>query len=190
MRRLATFLVPIALILVGAGCAPTAPVAELPTTPPSPVMEKKDEAMMAPKEDTVMEKKDEAMMAPKKDAAMAPKEDAMMAPKANPYYIAYTADGVAKAQAEGRPVVLYFFAAWCPICVAEDPKIKAWVEAASVPVAGFRVDYDQEKELKARYKIPYQHTTVFLNAQGEEVERFTGPKSQVDFEAAFARAAK
>lgn len=162
------------ILLVGQGCALLAPPVDLPTAPPAAdVMEKKDEGAMEPTED-----------------AMAPKEDgAMMGAALDPYYIAYSEAQAAAALKEGRATVLYFWAAWCPVCKAEEPKLKAWIEGSDLPIAGFRVNYDTETALKAKYKIPYQHTTVFLNAKGEEVERFSGPVDEAAFMAALRKAA-
>lgn len=98
-----------------------------------------------------------------------------------PYYIAYSAEAAAQARAEGRPVVYYFWAAWCPVCRADEPVIKARIEGSGLPIAGFRVNFDAQTDLKARYKIPYQHTTVFLNAEGEEVARLSGPVGDAEF---------
>lgn len=107
-----------------------------------------------------------------------------------PYYVAYSADAVAKAVAERRPVVLYFWASWCPICRADEPLIKARIESSGLPISGFRVNFDVEKELKAKYGVPYQHTTVILFPDGTEAERFTGPVDDATFVAALEGAAK
>lgn len=106
-----------------------------------------------------------------------------------PYYIAYTAEGAAKARAEGRVTLLYFWASWCPICREEEPKIKTWVEGSGLPVAGFRVNFDIETELKQQYRVAYQHTTIILNARGEETARFTGPTTEAELTAALRAAA-
>jgi thiol-disulfide isomerase/thioredoxin len=107
-----------------------------------------------------------------------------------PYYVAYSADGAAKANAERRPVVLYFWASWCPICRADEPLIKQRIEASGMPIAGFRVNFDTEKELKTKYGVPYQHTTIILFPDGTESERFTGPVDEATFFTALAAAAK
>jgi thiol-disulfide isomerase/thioredoxin len=201
-KTYALALAAVSLILVGQGCAPIAPPAELPTAPPTAdVMEKKDDAMI-PKDDAMMEK-EEGGMEPKGDAmmekeggggAMMTEDEAeiakdLTAPAVNPYYIAYSAKAAQDAAADGYATVLYFYAPWCPICRAEEPKLKGWIETSNLPIAGFRVDYDSEKDLKSKYGIPYQHTTVFLNAKGEEVERFSGPVAEAEFRAALAKAA-
>lgn len=107
-----------------------------------------------------------------------------------PYYVAYSSDAAAKASAERRPIVLYFWASWCPICRADEPIIKERIEASGMPIAGFRVNFDTEKELKAKYGVPYQHTTVILFPDGTESERFTGPVDEATFVAALAAASK
>lgn len=164
--KLKLFAAAAAFILVGAGCTftQTAEVGDLPTTPPQDAMMEDDAS-----ESSVKSQKSKV---------------------AKPYYIAYTADVAAQAQAEGRSVVYYFWAAWCPICKAEEPKLKAWIESSEHPIAGFRVNYDTESALKAKFKVPYQHTTIFLNANGEEVERFSGPVTEAQFRTALALAAR
>lgn len=161
-----------AIILIGQGCVQTAPV-DLPTQPPSDAMMKKDEGAVAPKED---------------EATMRKEEGAAVKADLKPYYIAYSTGAAAQALKDGRGVVYYFYASWCPICRADEPIVKARVENSGLPVAGFRVNYDEETALKAKYKIPYQHTTVFLNAKGEEVERLNGPVDDATFQAALKKA--
>lgn len=200
-------LITAAFILIGAGCTPagTNTSGDLPTTPPDdavmesgtmPAGEKMPENGMvggdaapdhgdAMMEDDKMKKDDSAMT---DDDKMEKDEPAKTTKK--PYYIAYTKEVAEQAIAEGRPVVYYFWAAWCPICRAEEPDIIRYVETSEHPIAGFRVNFDTESELKAQYKIPYQHTTVFLNTRGQEVQRFTGPQSEAAFRAAFEQAAK
>lgn len=171
-----------ALILVGQGCTPLAPTQDLPTEPPAMM-----EGEKKPEGDAVMEDepKDGAMM----EGDRAAGDDTMMKADLAPYYLAYTETQAAAAMKEGRATVLYFYAAWCPICRTEDPKIKSWIETSELPIAGFRVNYDTESSLKSKYKIPYQHTTVFLNAAGEETGRFNGPVTETEFRAALAKAA-
>lgn len=206
--KLKLFAIAAAFILIGAGCTltQTAEVGDLPTTPPQDAMMEGDTIMPEPDDEVMVEAEGGAMMdggaendgseammddgAMEKDDSEAMEGDSSAMSDTKPYYIAYTADVAAAAQAEGRPVVYYFWAAWCPICKAEEPKIKSWIETSEHPVAGFRVNYDIESALKAKFKVPYQHTTVFLNAEGVEVERFSGPVTEAEFRAALALASK
>jgi thiol-disulfide isomerase/thioredoxin len=170
-------------VLIGAGCAPVNPPTSL--SPETQAMVKSEEkesgdaAMMG--EEPVP---NEAMMEEKKPDS----NGAMMKEERKPYYATYSAAQSAQAQEEGRAIVYYFWASWCPICQAEEPKVKSWIEQSNLPVAGFRVNYDTEAMLKKKYKIPYQHTTVFLNGKGEEVERFNGPVEEAVFQAALVKA--
>lgn len=177
------------IILIGQGCAPLAPAADT-TAPSAEVMEKKDDAMMEKKDEGAMEPKDDATMEDNDSAAgvIIDGEGTMMQ-DIGPSYTLYDSVRATEAMKAGQAVVLYFYAAWCPICRAEDPKIKSWIEGSGLGISGFRVNYDKESALKAKYKIPYQHTTVFLNAKGEEAERFSGPVTESEFRAALAKAA-
>lgn len=100
------------------------------------------------------------------------------------YYINFSAKEFEMAKAEGRPILLYYYASWCPICRVEEPVIKTLVESMAVPVAGFRVDYDTNEIMKKMFNVPYQHTTVILNTNGAEVSRFAGPTSDTTMRAA------
>jgi thiol-disulfide isomerase/thioredoxin len=177
-----------ALLLIGAGCGGQGAVSlELPTAPPPTV-----ESPAAPPPGSPSgspEQAEPAAAAPQPSGAGTGVAAAIKA-EGPPYYVAFTAEQYAKAKAEGRPVLLYFWASWCPICRAEEPKIKEIVETMDVPVAGFRVNYDTQADLKAAFKIPYQHTTVILNAAGAEVERFTGPTAEGTLRAALRAAAR
>ena len=106
-----------------------------------------------------------------------------------PYYVTYSDANFQQARSEGRPILLYFWAGWCPICRAEEPLVKQRIEQSGLPIAGFRVNFDSEEALKAQYRITYQHTTVILNSKGVETDRFFGPISDVDSTTAFKKAA-
>lgn len=170
-----------ALILMGQGCAgKLAPTLELPIEPPGP--SRSEEQKSATATEREKEQRGEAMKSTTGAEMRKEGEETREEPETRrPYYIAYSAEAAAQARAEGRPIVYYFWAAWCPICRADEPIIKARIEGSGLPIAGFRVNYDTQSDLKARYKIPYQHTTVFLNAEGEEVARLSGPVGDAEF---------
>ncbi len=74
-----------------------------------------------------------------------------------------------KALQSDKLVLLYFYANWCPICVAEVPELKsAFNELTTDKVIGFRVNFndgntdDDEKNLARQFGVPYQHTKVFV----------------------------
>lgn len=70
---------------------------------------------------------------------------------------------------EGRVILLYFYANWCPICRVELSRLEsAFNELALENVVGFRVSYndnetdDAEENLARQFGIAYQHTKVIL----------------------------
>lgn len=82
-----------------------------------------------------------------------------------------------KALADGKIILLDFYANWCPICRAEAPELKAGFDSLTTDrVVGFRVNYndsdtdEDEKKLAKDFAITYQHTKVILK-NGKEVLR-------------------
>lgn len=178
MRRFSPLL---ALVLLGAGCAAPPPVATLPSEPPPTNQPAAAQPLVnTPAANTPLVN----MPAP---VAPQPPRAETAAPA--PFYVSYTAAQYQKALTDKRPVVLYFFAAWCPICRADEPIIKQRIENSGLPIAGFRVDFDTQSDLKQQFRIPYQHTTVMLDASGNESTRFTGPVDDATFMAALRTAA-
>ncbi len=66
-------------------------------------------------------------------------------------------------------IVLYFYAKWCPICIAEVPELYAAFNGLQTDkVIGFRVNFndgdtDQDEiNLARQFGVPYQHTKVFV----------------------------
>lgn len=86
-------------------------------------------------------------------------------------YAAYD-DGVL---ADGQMKVLFFHAAWCPICRAQDTELVSWYGNKDGLLTTYKVDYDAEKDLKAAYGVTYQHTFVKVDGQGKMITKIQGP---------------
>mgnify|MGYP001570886423 CR=1 FL=1 len=74
-----------------------------------------------------------------------------------------------RAKAEGKIIILDFYANWCPICRFENPKIiSALKEFKSSDVVAFQVHYndgdvtEEHIALAKEYGINLQHTKVIL----------------------------
>lgn len=90
-------------------------------------------------------------------------------------YIGFSQAGYEQALAEGKTILLYFYANWCPICKAEEPEISAaFSRMGYADVVGFRVNYrdsdtdSYEEGLARQFGITYQHTKVVIKG-GERV---------------------
>jgi thiol-disulfide isomerase/thioredoxin len=125
-----------------------------------------------PKTDTMM--KDDKMMTP--DAM--PKTDTMM--KKESGYHSYTPELVASALQSWQKVALFFYAGWCPSCRSLDGAINSSLSSISADTLIIKVDYDTSTELKKKYGVVTQHTTVVLNSDGTLASKKLGAKSVTD----------
>jgi cytochrome c biogenesis protein CcmG/thiol:disulfide interchange protein DsbE len=116
-----------------------------------------------------------------------------------------TLDGSAfdSAQYAGRPVVVNFFASWCPPCNAEAPDLAAFAKAhPGVAFVGVDVNdqladakafvakyglsypivYDGQGELGQRYGVDGIPTTMFFDKTGKRVDVVVGAMDRPAFE--------
>lgn len=82
-------------------------------------------------------------------------------------------EGSKDMYAEGD-VVLFFAADWCPTCQTTTKNLEADPAAIPAGLAIVRVDYDNSDELKQQYGVTTQHTFVQVDADGNEVAKWTG----------------
>jgi thiol-disulfide isomerase/thioredoxin len=119
--------------------------------------------------ESAMEKEPSASAMEKDESA--PAEDAAMAKEgAWIDQAAYQAD--AATFHEAGDVVLFFNASWCPTCKATVESLDADGVPAGLTVVS--VDYDAANDLRTQYGVTVQHTFVQVDAQGNEVAKFTG----------------
>lgn len=134
-----------------------------------------EKAALKAQEDAAMKEKQD------KDAMMKKDDDKMTTDKnASARYVAYS-KAIFDQTADKRRV-LYFYANWCPICRPTDANFKENVSKIPEDVVVIRVNYNdtdtdqEEKDLAKKYVIPYQHTFVQIDANGNPVTKWNGGK--------------
>ena len=79
----------------------------------------------------------------------------------------YTAEAVKAAKDEGKTVLLFFHAPWCPVCKAQEPKVKSHLNGAHKNVVAFRVDYDSNMALRKELNVEKQSTLILYQGKKE-----------------------
>ena len=92
-----------------------------------------------------------------------------------------------KALAEGKPVIVDFFADWCPTCKVQKPHVQSLLSDPKMKeVTLFIADYDKEKDLKKSLRVTQQSTFVVFKG-GKETGRSTGQTKKEDLAAEVAK---
>lgn len=132
-------------------------------------MEKDDNAMELQNESEKMDDHSDEDDAMNTDAEMNEMTDDS---SSTSRYIDYSPE--AYANAEGKKRVLFFHAKWCPTCKAANIEFMNNLNSIPEDVVVLKTDYDTESALKSQYGITYQHTFVYVDAQGNEIKKWNG----------------
>lgn len=93
-----------------------------------------------------------------------------------------TSDNFESIKAEGLPVVIDFSATWCGPCQKIAPVIDQLAEEYAGRVNICKCDVDQNDELTAQYGIRNVPTIIFIDKEGNTVDRMVGAAPKKDFE--------
>lgn len=89
-------------------------------------------------------------------------------------YLDYSDQNLKTAEKFGKTVLFFAATTWCSNCAALDADIKKRVSELPSNVTILKVDYDSDRETKAKYGITMQTTLVLLDGNGKEMKRWTG----------------
>jgi thioredoxin 1 len=81
----------------------------------------------------------------------------------------------ASVLSNGETKVLYFYASWCPVCKRIDTLLTGWYAGDAKNVATYKINFDDEKALRQKYGVTYQHTFVKIDGEGNVLEINRGP---------------
>ena len=105
-------------------------------------------------------------------------------------WVTYRSSLVKAAQEEGRPVLVFVYASWCPYCRAQRPIIEGLLQKPEfADFAYFRVDFDRQQQLLTSLKVRQQSTLIVYRGK-DEVARTVGDTNAANIEALLTAAVK
>ena len=93
-------------------------------------------------------------------------------------YVDYAAYDAHRSAFDGRKVVLFYWASWCPNCAGHEATIQTAVRAHTLPrdLSIVKVDYDDNDVRKIGYQVLQQDTFVLVDRAGKALRRpLVGP---------------
>jgi thiol-disulfide isomerase/thioredoxin len=80
----------------------------------------------------------------------------------------FDAGAFAAAQQEGKPILIDVFAAWCPVCRAQNPiLVQLTREPKFKDMVVFKVDFDTQKDALRAFNAQRQSTLIVFKGEKE-----------------------
>lgn len=92
-------------------------------------------------------------------------------------YKDYTESNLLSSERNGKTVLFFAATTWCSNCIALEKEIKAHLNELPKDVTILKVDYDNDKKMKAKYGVTVQTTLILLDSNGKEIKRWIGTSS-------------
>lgn len=89
-------------------------------------------------------------------------------------YLDYSEENLSSAQKKGMPVLFFAATMWCQTCQILEKEIKERYNSLPPSATILKVDYDNDKEMKRKWRVTTQHTLIRLDSNGNEVNRWIG----------------
>jgi len=81
--------------------------------------------------------------------------------------VPYSAQALAKAQAEDAPVALHFHSQWCATCKMQAKAFEAMRAEPDLEITLLVVDFDEERQLKRQFRVPASGVLIVLRGKTE-----------------------
>jgi thioredoxin 1 len=95
----------------------------------------------------------------------------------------FTAGDFAAAKSAGKPILVDVFAAWCPVCRAQNPiLVQLTKEPKYKDLVVFKLDYDTQKADLIALRVQRQSTLILFKGD-KELDRSVGDTSEQSIEA-------
>lgn len=108
------------------------------------------------------------------------------------FFMNQPAEALSTAKANNMPLLIDFYAIWCPACNQLDDKVfpEKSFQKLSEGFVKLKLDADKETSwpLKSKYKIGGYPTIIFADPNGEEISRIVGFRKAVDLNLELKRA--
>jgi len=94
----------------------------------------------------------------------------------------FSLEALAEAQADGKPILVDVFAAWCSVCRAQNPiLVQLTREPKYKNLVVFKADFDTQKDQLKPLNVRTQSTLIVFKGD-KEIDRSAGDTSQISIE--------